>query len=162
FGTRCLAAREIGQNPIGGFCMTIRKLLLIPSIILGCGLIIGGIVSAQEKPKTPEAPTTPKDPETAWFYDHPFDFEFDFAVAEVWALQCDHNFTFFFQGGTFLGVHAEDVSKENMGTYGMREVRGVGVTEVVKDSPAEKAGLRKGDVIVGFNGEAVTSTRKLN
>jgi len=41
-------------------------------------------------------------------------------------------------------------------------VRGVGVTEVVKDSPAEKAGLRKGDVIVGFNGEAVTSTRKLN
>jgi serine protease Do len=36
------------------------------------------------------------------------------------------------------------------------------VTEVVKDSPAEKAGLRKGDVIVGFNGEAVTSTRKLN
>jgi len=44
----------------------------------------------------------------------------------------------------------------------MREVRGVGVTEVVKDSPAEKAGLRKGDVIVGFNGEAVTSTRKLN
>ena len=142
--------------------MTIRKLLLTVSIILSCGLIIGGIVSAQEKPKAPEAATTPKAPETAWFDNDAFDFDFDFDMPDVWAPQADRNFTFFFQGGTFLGVHAEDVSKENMASYGMREVRGVGITEVVKDSPAEKAGLRKGDVIVGFNGEAVTSTRKLN
>jgi C-terminal processing protease CtpA/Prc len=143
--------------------MTIRRLLLIPSIILGCGLIIGGIVSAQEAPKAPEAATTPKAPQTAWFDDDAFDFDFKFDLdPEVWTPQGDRNFTFFFQGGTFLGVHAEDVSKENMASYGLREVRGVGVTEVVKDSPAEKAGLRKGDVIVGFNGEAVTSTRKLN
>src|SRR3989442_15126943 len=74
----------------------------------------------------------------------------------------DQDFAFFFQGGTFLGVHVEDVSKENMGTYGMREVRGVGVTEVVKDSPAEKAGLRKGDVILRFDGESASSVRKLN
>ena len=144
--------------------MTIRKLLLTLSIILSCGLIIGGIVSAQEKPKAPEAPKAPKEPTTAWaFDDDAFDFDFDFDInPQVWAPQADRNFTLFFQGGTFLGVHAEDVSKENMASYGMREVRGVGVTEVVKDSPAEKAGLRKGDVIVGFNGEAVTSTRKLN
>ena len=76
--------------------------------------------------------------------------------------QDDRNFTLFLQGGTFLGVHAEDVTKENMSRYGMRDVRGVGVTEIVKDSPAEKAGLRKDDVILGFNGESVTSTRKLN
>ena len=146
--------------------MTIRKLLLTLSIILSCGLIIGGIVVAQEAPKAPEAaksPKAPKAPKAEWtFDDDAFDFDFDFDVPEVWAPQGDRNFTLFFQGGTFLGVHAEDVSKENMASYGMREVRGVGVTEVVKDSPAEKAGLRKGDVIVGFNGEAVTSTRKLN
>ena len=76
--------------------------------------------------------------------------------------QDDRNFTLFLQGGTFLGVHAEDVTKENMSRYGMRDVRGVGVTEIVKDSPAEKAGLRKDDVILGFNGESVTSTRKLH
>jgi len=150
--------------------MTIRKLLLTLSIILSCGLIIGGIVSAQEAPKAPEAaksPKAPKAPKAEWTFDDKtfdldfddFDFDFD---PEVWAPQADRNFTLFFQGGTFLGVHAEDVSKENMASYGMREVRGVGVTEVVKDSPAEKAGLRKGDVIVGFNGESVTSTRKLN
>jgi membrane-associated protease RseP (regulator of RpoE activity) len=154
--------RETGQNPIGGLFMTIRKLLLTLSITLSCGLIIGGIVSAQEAPKTPEAAKSPKAPKAEWtFDDNAFDFDFDFDT-DVWAPQADRNFTLFFQGGTFLGVHAEDVSKENMASYGMREVRGVGVTEVVKDSPAEKAGLRKGDVIVGFNGEAVTSTRKLN
>jgi C-terminal processing protease CtpA/Prc len=144
--------------------MTIRKLLLTLSITLICGLIIGGIVSAQEAPKAPQAPKSPKAPKAEWtFDDDAFDFDFDFDFdSDMWAPQADRNFTLFFQGGTFLGVHAEDVSKENMASYGMREVRGVGVTEVVKDSPAEKAGLRKGDVIVGFNGEAVTSTRKLN
>jgi serine protease Do len=64
-------------------------------------------------------------------------------------------------GGTFLGVSVEDISKENMSRYGMREVRGVGVTQVVKDSPAEKAGLKKDDVILRFEGESVTSARKL-
>jgi membrane-associated protease RseP (regulator of RpoE activity) len=71
------------------------------------------------------------------------------------------NFSFFISGGSFLGVYTEDVSKDNMGRYNLREVRGVGVTQVAKDSPAEKAGLRKDDVILRFDGESVTSTRKL-
>src|SRR5215813_3900417 len=101
--------------------MTIRKLLLTLSITLSCGLIIGGIVSAQEAPKAPEAARTPKAPtapKAEWtFDDNAFDFDFDFdfdADSYVWAPQADRNFTLFFQGGTFLGVHAEDVSKENM------------------------------------------------
>jgi len=72
-----------------------------------------------------------------------------------------HSFSLFIQGGSFLGVHTEDVNKENMGRYGVREVRGVGITQVVKDSPAEKAGLRKDDVILKFEGDSVTSVRKL-
>ena len=71
-------------------------------------------------------------------------------------------FSLFIEGGSFLGVHAEDVNKENIGRYGLREVRGVGITQVVKDSPAEKAGLRKDDVILRFEGDSVTSVRKLN
>src|ERR1051325_4005756 len=70
-------------------------------------------------------------------------------------------FSLFIAGGSFLGVHVEDVNKENMGRYGMREVRGVGITQVLKDSPAEKAGLRKDDVILRFENDSVTSTRKL-
>src|SRR6185436_8534784 len=72
-------------------------------------------------------------------------------------------FSLFFAGsGSFLGVHAEDITRENNGRYGLRDVRGVGITSVVKDSPAEKAGLRKDDVILRFDGENVTSVRKLN
>lgn len=71
-------------------------------------------------------------------------------------------FTVMLDGGSFLGVYAEDISRENMGRYNMREVRGTGITNVVKDSPAEKAGLRKDDVILKFDGENVTSVRKLN
>src|SRR5258708_38117193 len=54
-----------------------------------------------------------------------------------------------------------DISKENMSRYGLREVSGVGVTQVLKDSPAEKAGLKKEDVILRFDGESVTSACKL-
>jgi membrane-associated protease RseP (regulator of RpoE activity) len=70
-------------------------------------------------------------------------------------------FSFFNGGGSFLGVQTEDVNKENMARYGLREARGVGITQVVKDSPAEKAGLRKDDVILKFEGDSVTSVRKL-
>src|SRR6187455_344409 len=71
-------------------------------------------------------------------------------------------FSFFIEGGSYLGVYAEDVNKENMGRYGLRDVRGVAITQVIKDSPAEKAGLKKDDVIVRFEGDSVTSVRKLN
>src|ERR1044072_9364776 len=74
----------------------------------------------------------------------------------------DQTFSFFIDGGSFLGIYAENVSRENMGRYHMSQVRGVGVTQVVKDSPAEKAGLRKDDVILSIDGENVSSVRKLN
>lgn len=73
----------------------------------------------------------------------------------------EQTFSFFVDGG-FLGVHAENINRENMGRYHMNQVRGVGVTQVVKDSPAEKAGLRKDDVILRIEGETVNSVRKLN
>ena len=71
--------------------------------------------------------------------------------------------TIFQFGDNFLGVSAEDVTRENMGRYNLSgEPRGVGVRSVVKGSPAEKAGLRETDVILRFDGEAVTTVRKLN
>ena len=72
------------------------------------------------------------------------------------------NFSIFIDGAGFLGVYAENISRENMGRYRVSQVRGVGVTQVVKDSPAEKAGLRKDDVILVLDGEHVSSVRKLN
>jgi serine protease Do len=74
----------------------------------------------------------------------------------------DQTFSFFIDGGSFLGIYAENISRENMSRYHMSQVRGVGVTQVIKDSPAEKAGLRKDDVILRLDGENVSSVRKLN
>ena len=64
-------------------------------------------------------------------------------------------------GGSYLGVQTKEVTKDNFSKYGLSSVRGVAVEKVIKDSPAEKAGLKDDDVIVRFNGESVTSTRKL-
>ena len=64
-------------------------------------------------------------------------------------------------GGSYLGVQTVEVTKENFSKFGLGEVRGVAVEKVLKDSPAEKAGLQNGDVIVRFDGESVTSVRKL-
>jgi serine protease Do len=65
-------------------------------------------------------------------------------------------------GGSYLGVQTENVSNENFGKYNLREPRGVAVTKVVENSPAGKAGLQKGDVIIRFDGEEVKSEAKLS
>ncbi len=72
------------------------------------------------------------------------------------------DFTFLVSGGSFLGIYPEEITRENMGRYNLREARGVGISKVSEGSPAEKAGLKKDDVVVRFNGDEVTSIRKLN
>src|SRR5689334_1946254 len=73
-----------------------------------------------------------------------------------------NTFSFFVDGGGFLGVYGEDISRDNMSKYHLSEPRGVGITQITPDSPAQKAGLRPDDVILRFDGENVTSVRKLN
>ena len=114
--------------------MNLKKALYFLISIVSIALMCALALAQQPAPPAPPTPPTPGEP----------------AV-----------FSMFFGGGSFLGVHTEDVTKENLSRYNMRDVRGVGITEVVKDSPAEKAGLRKDDVIVRFEGDNVTSTRKL-
>jgi serine protease Do len=73
-----------------------------------------------------------------------------------------NSFSFFIDGGGFLGVYGEDITSENAARYRLNQPRGVGITQIIKDSPAEKAGLRKDDVILRLDSENVTSVRKLN
>ncbi len=68
---------------------------------------------------------------------------------------------FFDSDGGYLGIQTVDVTKENFAKYGLRYVRGAAVEKVVEGSPAAAAGLQNGDVVVEFNGEAITSVRKL-
>ena len=72
-------------------------------------------------------------------------------------------FAFSFEGnGSYLGVQTSEITKDNFSKYGLSDVRGVAVAKVVEGSPAAAAGLKDGDVIVRFNGDAVTSGRKLS
>ena len=63
--------------------------------------------------------------------------------------------------GGYLGVQTVDVSKDNFAKYGLREVRGVAIEKVMENSPAASAGLKENDVILRFDGEEVSSVRKL-
>jgi Do/DeqQ family serine protease len=51
-----------------------------------------------------------------------------------------------------LGIAVVKLNSEPAKDLGIKETRGVGVAQVQAGSAAERAGLRKGDVITGFNG----------
>ena len=51
----------------------------------------------------------------------------------------------------WLGVAIQDVDENLAKSFGLDEARGILVSEVQKDSPAYKAGLKQGDVIVKLN-----------
>ncbi|MFW5810965.1 MAG: PDZ domain-containing protein, partial [Thermodesulfobacteriota bacterium] len=61
----------------------------------------------------------------------------------------------------WLGVAIQDITPEIAEYYGIKEVKGVLVTEVFEDDPAEKAGIRVRDIIVSVNGRPVEDTRDL-
>jgi Do/DeqQ family serine protease len=52
----------------------------------------------------------------------------------------------------WLGVAIQDVTDELSRSFGVREREGVLVADVIKGGPAEKAGVRAGDVVVELNG----------
>src|SRR6476660_2368234 len=71
-------------------------------------------------------------------------------------------FAWSFDGnGGYIGVQTQEVTRDNFAKFGLRDVRGVAVEKVMEKSPAEAAGIQAGDVIVKFNGDEVTSARKL-
>jgi Do/DeqQ family serine protease len=61
----------------------------------------------------------------------------------------------------FLGVSIQDVTPELADAMGLKVNQGVLVSEVEADSPAAKAGLHQGDVIVALDGQAVNTANDL-
>ena len=55
----------------------------------------------------------------------------------------------------FLGVGIQEVSAELAASFGMEKPQGVLVREVMKDSAAEKAGIKQGDIILNFDGKEI-------
>jgi serine protease Do len=61
----------------------------------------------------------------------------------------------------YLGVMIQPVTPELAKEFKLSQNSGALVGDVTKDSPAEQAGLKEGDVITEFNGKKVTDSRHL-
>ena len=61
----------------------------------------------------------------------------------------------------FLGVSVQEVYSDLAHSFGMKHPKGALVAEIVKNSSAEEAGLKPGDVILEFNGEAIEKSADL-
>jgi putative serine protease PepD len=61
----------------------------------------------------------------------------------------------------YLGVEVADETPQEQQAYGLVPSSGAVVVSVVSGSPADTAGIEAGDVIVDFDGKAVTSAQNL-
>ncbi len=61
----------------------------------------------------------------------------------------------------WLGVSIQEVTSDLAEEFGVKDLKGSLVSGVMKGSPAEKAGIRQGDVILQYNGRLVEDTGHL-
>ncbi len=62
----------------------------------------------------------------------------------------------------WLGVAIQDLTKELAEYYGLENRKGVLVTRVYEDDPADRGGIRPHDIIISVGNQKVTTTRELS
>ncbi|WP_420266925.1 DegQ family serine endoprotease [Candidatus Magnetominusculus dajiuhuensis] len=61
----------------------------------------------------------------------------------------------------WLGVNIQPLTPELAKSFGLKEKDGVLIADIVEGGPAEKAGIKRGDLIVSFDGKDASNTRQL-
>ncbi|WP_026223819.1 DegQ family serine endoprotease [Methylosarcina fibrata] len=61
----------------------------------------------------------------------------------------------------WLGVQIQDVTRELAESFGMQRPQGALVSKIIPGSPAEKADLHIGDIIIEFNGKEIETSGEL-
>ncbi|HKQ57311.1 MAG TPA: PDZ domain-containing protein, partial [Candidatus Eisenbacteria bacterium] len=101
-----------------------------------------------EAPRAPRAPSAPRAPRTPRSYSYSWDGD-DFNLRNL------RDFTMFGGNRGRLGVHIQDINADLGDALGVPGGKGVLVTDIVEDSPAEKAGIKAGDVITDVGGDRI-------
>jgi membrane-associated protease RseP (regulator of RpoE activity) len=113
---------------------------------LGRGVLMTAAVAAlavaaaaYAGPKAPQAPQAPEAP----------------------APVVEKKVVIFRSGGSWLGVQIADVDADRAREIGMKEEAGAEIQSVSPGSPAEEAGLQKGDVILEYQGTRIEGVMQL-
>ena len=61
----------------------------------------------------------------------------------------------------WLGISIQPVTEEIARSFGLKRAQGALVSDIMTGSPAEKAGLRQGDIITRFAGKEIKSVQQL-
>lgn len=99
-------------------------------------------------PKPPEPPVVPKLPELRKLPKPPEPPE-----PKIFSWGLEHR--------KYIGIYLEEINSELSEYFGVKEGRGLLVAKITKDSPAEKAGLKVGDVIIKADGIRTEQARDL-
>jgi len=62
----------------------------------------------------------------------------------------------------WLGVYLSEVTERYAKRLGLSAVRGVVIDSVFNGSPADRAGLKRGDVVISFNDQEVSNSRQFS
>lgn len=62
----------------------------------------------------------------------------------------------------YLGIYYRELTKDDINTLGLKQIEsGMLITDIVKGSPAEKFGLKSGDVIIKLDNKELTNSNDL-
>src|SRR5690606_27455067 len=58
----------------------------------------------------------------------------------------------------WIGIESQDITPELADSFGLARKSGAIIAGVVRNGPADRAGVRPGDILLAVEGKAVTST----
>lgn len=61
-----------------------------------------------------------------------------------------------------LGILMQQLTPELAKSFNLKEAKGALIAQIEKDGPADKAGLRDGDIVIEYNGKPIANIRELS